>query len=113
MKYILITILLVFSFNLSAQDVASTEQVRTGVAKTTQMKIVAPSLWQQCDYYEGYSSFCVYKSSVDGNLYLIGFDENAEQILKHKIDDAEFNTQMTICYVTYNGWTIRLYNKLQ
>lgn len=114
MKLILTIILTCALFQLRAQDMATTDQNYTGVLKPTviKKKLYPPTLWKQCDYYEGYSSFCVYKSSVDGNLYLIGFNQDEEQILKHKIDEAEFNTQLSVCYITYNGWTIRLYNQL-
>jgi len=111
MKHLLI-ILLAFSFNLSAQDIASTTATSTWGVRTTEMKVVAPTLWGDCDYFQGCATYIVYKSSVDKNIYLLGFDEQDEEIMRLKVDDVNLNKQMTVCYVTYNGWTIRLYNKL-
>ena len=112
MKHLLIIILVAFSFGLSAQDIASTNQIHSGLVKTTQMKIVAPTLWGDCDYFQGYETYLIYKSSVDGNIYLLGFDEQDEEVMRLKVDDVNLNVQLTVCYVTYNGWTIRLYNRL-
>lgn len=109
----LITFILVaLSSGLSAQDIASTDQTYSGLVKTTQMKIVAPTLWGECDYFQGYETYLIYKSSVDENIYLLGFDKEDEEVMRLKVDDVNLNQQLTVCYVTYNGWTIRLYNRL-
>lgn len=114
MKYLLIT-LIAFSFNLKAQDMVTTDQSYEGFVKLTVMKapIVAPTLWGDCDYFHGCETYIVYKSSVDKNIYLLGFDNSDQEIMRLKLDDVNLNTQMTVCYLTYNGWTIRLYNRLQ
>lgn len=117
MKYLLITLitLLAFSFNLKAQDMVTTDQSYEGFVKPTVMKakIIAPTLWGDCDYFHGCETYIVFKSSVDKNIYLLGFDKQDEEMLRLKLDDVNLNTQMTVCYLTYNGWTIRLYNRLQ
>lgn len=112
MKHILI-ILLAFSFNLSAQDIVLTNHSYEGKVKTTERKIIAPTLWSECDYFQGYETYLIYKSSVDKNIYLLGFNQEDEECMRLKVDDVNLNVQMTVCYVTYNGWTIRLFGKLQ
>lgn len=110
MKQILFFVAL--SFNLSAQDITSTNQVHNGIVKPAVQKIVAPTLWGDCDYFDACETYLIYKSSVDNNIYLLGFDESDEEIMRLKVDDVNLNIQMTVCYVTYNGWTIRLFNRL-
>lgn len=104
--------LVALSFNLSAQNIVSTNQVSSGTVKLAVQKIIAPTLWGDCDYFDACKTYLIYKSSVDSNIYLLGFDESDEEIMRLKVDDVNLNVQMTICYVTYNGWTIRLFNRL-
>lgn len=79
----------------------------------SQINLVAPTLWECADGMEGFDSYCIYKSSIDKNLYLIGFDEHGEQNLKLKIESATFNAKLDECTVIYNGTEVRLRERIQ
>ena len=108
MKNLLSTLLVCFSFHLSAQEVAS---INTG--QVVQTKIVAPTLWDYADGMEGFDSYCIFKSSVDNNIYLLGFDEQGEVNLKLLIEQANYNFKLNQCTVIYNGTEIRLRQRLE
>lgn len=110
MKYIILFVC--FSFSLRAQEITFVNQIPVGKAKTTERKIYPPTLWSQCDYFDGYDSYCIFKSSVNKNLYLLGFDSEGEQRMKLKIDEANYNNHFNAVTVIYNGWEVRLYGKL-
>lgn len=110
MKQILFFVVL--SFNLSAQDITSTDQVHSGIVKPTVQKIVAPTLWDYADGMEGFDSYCIFKSSIDKNIYLLGFDEQGEVNLKLLIEQANYNFKLNQCTVIYNGTEIRLRQRL-
>lgn len=113
MKHLIFFLLCLWSYDMMAQDMVTTDQYHSGLTVQTKMKIVAPTLWGNCDYFGGYEQYLVYKSSIDKNYYLLGFtQEGADPVMTLKIDDVNLNKQGTVCYLTYNGWTIRLYEPL-
>lgn len=117
MKRLIVIIFTLFVVQLTAQSAEltkivvippSTETVKPKEERTK----VAPTLWKNADGFEGLDSYCVFKSSVDKNLYLLGFDEEGNQIMKLLVEQANYNSKLNQVTVIYNGWEVRLWEQL-
>lgn len=101
------------SFNLRAQDMAFNETQPPKPENVSQINLVAPTLWKCADGMEGFDSYCIFKSSVDKCLYLIGFDSEGNSNLQVVIESATFNPKLDECTVIQNGTEIRLRERME